>query len=569
MNGEIRVRTEPTPTTHQQDPIGTLVKAQAKASTPLLALSFLGLLVSFVAPFALASIIDRVIVFGLPASLFSIVGILLIAAVFEALINRLKGLFAAFSSAKLTAQIAERVVASALRQPTTKLLGSKGRATVSTLAEFNFFRDTLSQLLLYAIQLVFSVGIYMIVLLFLNPWMTLAVLLTVPLHALIYWVLARQSKAKIRESVTTNSDFTASIQTAVTAIETIHAYGLEQKQSQTSAALITQALEQGFVARAATNTAQSVSKFLSRLTEAAIICLGALAVMSKELSLGELIVFQMLLSRMTQPISQAGVNWDKLYRLRTIVGEWQGLIDQRVVRRRGSADATEVRGQSIVQFDRLSFSYPGSPKPTLRDISFELGGGETLFLLGQSGSGKSTMVRLLTGIVTPTEGALTIKGISPDCVEESRRRQLVAAAFQEPILLPGTIGENISSFSEPVSDADIHEAAKLAGAADFIEALPDGYDTLVGTTGYAVSGGERQRICLARMLACKAAVMIIDEGTSGLQRSLEVTVIQRIQESMTKDQVLLVITHREDLMNMGTRAIRLEAGAVINDHLIM
>jgi ABC-type bacteriocin/lantibiotic exporter with double-glycine peptidase domain len=531
---------------------------------PLVLVAILGLLVSFVGPFALQAVIDRVIVFKIPATLVSIVVILIVAAIFEAILTLLRGRISGFLAGRITAGIATAVVSAAMRQPTTTLLGEKGREVIATLGEFHFFRDGVNQLISFFVQILFSVVFYLCVLLLLNPGMTLAVLLTLPFHALIYWKLARDTREKVQKSVATNSEFLASTQTAISAIETIHAYGLAERQTRTSRKLIVEALFRGFEARDATNTAQSVSRFVSRLTEAAVIALGAMAVMQNDLTLGELVVFQMLLSRMVQPISQAGVTWDRYYRLKTILDGWQSLMDNVVVPE-GVQNATPVANAPILVAENLSLKYPGAKKSSLDDVNFRIDGGEIVFLLGASGSGKSTLVRLLAGLVQPSSGAIQVKGIAPMAVSEDMRHKLVAAAFQEPVLLPGSIAGNIASFDENMSLETIRQKAETAGAAEFIDRLPERYDTLVGMTGYSVSGGERQRICLARMLAADASLMIIDEGTSGLQRSLEVSVIERIKAGLRQDQALIVITHREDLMQMGTRAIRLDTGQIIDD----
>lgn len=555
----------PPPAPGAETTIGSLLRREAALSKPLLLVSALGLLVSFVSPFALQAIIDRVIVYRVPATLITITGVLLVAAVLEAILSHLRGRFAAFAGGRATARIATAVVEAALRQPTTHLLGSKGRETISTLSEFHFFRDSVSQLLVYVIQLLFSVLFYLVILLLLNPTMTLAVLLTLPFHALIYWVLARKSKALVRRSVQTNSEFIASTQTAVSAIETIHAYGLAGKQIEVSRDLIVEALFRGFEARDASNTAASISRLISRVTEAAVIFLGAMAVMQNQLTLGQLVVFQMLLGRMIQPITQAGVSWDRFYRLRTIADEWQKLIDGKSSPPpRRHAEPAPTGGPLLVA-EQLCVEYPGARAPTLQNIDLSIDAGEVIFLLGPSGSGKSTLVRLLTGIVPSSAGSIHVRGIAPTDISEEARRRLVAATFQESVLLPGTIADNIASFEPGMPFERIHRAAVTAGAARFIEQFPDQYDTVVGTTGYTVSGGERQRICLARMLACDASFMIIDEGTSGLQRSLEVEVIERIKAELRPDQALMIITHREDLMRLGTRAIRLEAGQIIDD----
>ncbi len=542
-------------------------RKESRLIAPLVLVAILGLLISFVSPFALQAVIDRVIVFKIPATLISITVILVISAIFEAILNFLKGRIAGFFAGRITAGIATAVVSAAMRQPTTKLLGEKGREIIATLGEFHFFRDGVNQLISFIIQILFSVAFYLCVLLLLNPGMTLAVLLTLPFHAAIYWMLARKTREKVKRSVATNSEFLASTQTAISAIETIHAYGLSERQTQTSKKLIVEALFRGFEARDATNTAQSISRLVSRITEAAVIALGAMAVIQNELTLGELVVFQLLLSRMIQPISQAGVTWDRYYRLQTIMNGWQQLMDDTMAPT-SLENARPVPSAPILVVEKLCLKYPGSKAHSLEDVDLQINGGEIIFLLGASGSGKSTLVRILTGVVEPSSGSIRVKGISPMAVSERMRRKLVAAAFQESVLLPGSIAGNIASFDEDIPPERIKQKAETAGAAEFIEQLPEQYDTLVGVTGYSVSGGERQRICLARMLACDASLMIIDEGTSGLQRSLEVSVIEQIKAQLRQDQALIIITHREDLMKMGTRAIRLDTGRIIDDRPI-
>lgn len=555
------------PSVEAKTTITSLLREEVPLFRSLLLVSVLVLLIGFVAPFALQAIIDRVIVFRVPDTLISITAILLLAAVFEAILGLLRGRIAAFAAGRATARVAAVVVDAALRQPTTHLLGSKGRETISTLAEFNYFRDNVNQLLIYSVQLLFSILFYLVILLLLNPTMTLAVLVTIPFHVLAYWILARRTNEKVRKSVASNSEFIASTQTAIGAIETIHAYGLAGQQIDVSKRLIIQALFEGFEGRDSSNTAQSISRFISSVTQAAVIFLGAMAVIKNELTLGELVVFQLLLGRLIQPVSQAGVSWDRFYRLRTISGEWQKLIDGRAAPSVGNADTLSATGPLVVA-EQLLIKYPGARASTLQDLDLCIHGGEIVFLLGPSGSGKSTLVRLLTGIIAPSSGSILVRGLAPTDISENSRRKLVAAAFQESVLLPGSIADNIASFDKDMPLERIRRAAVTADAADFIEQLPDQYDTVVGTTGYAVSGGERQRICLARMLACDASVMIIDEGTSGLQRSLEVGVIERIKADLRPDQALIIITHREDLMRLGTRAIRLDGGQFIADHPI-
>jgi ATP-binding cassette subfamily B protein RtxB len=543
--------------------IDKILRYGVRSSGGILAVSIAALLISFVLPFALQALIDRVLVFNAASTLIVIFVVLLVAGVLEGAAMVLRGRLLNFKSGEVSSQIGALVVEKALRQPALSLLGITGRKTMEAVTEISYFRDAIAELLLYGIQLFFAVFFYLLVIFLINPSMTWVVLATIPFHVALYWALTRMAKSRVRRAIGRTQEFGSSLHSAVGSIETIYAYGLASRQADVSRKLMFDAFFFNYQARNSYNAAQAASRVLSRATEALVVFLGAQAVMLGEMTLGQLVMFQMLLTRLIQPLSQFGDNWDRLFRVRTHLDRWREMLEKAERAPKGG-EAMSGAGP-VLNAAEASFTYPGANAPAVQNISLLIEAGEIVFVLGPSGSGKSTFVRLISGLVEPTTGSIRISGADPARVREEDRRRLTASVFQEAILLPGTVAENIAAFDPHTDFATIEAAARAAGALAFIQALPEGFDTQLGISGYSISGGERQRVCLARMLAARAALMVIDEGTSGLQRSLEVEVIENIKASMSPNQALIIITHREDLVHLGTRSIRLDGGQIVTD----
>ena len=187
-----------------------------------------------------------------------------------------------------------------------------------------------------------------------------------------------------------------------------------------------------------------------------------------------------------------------------------------------------VAGAPVLSFENVHFRYDNAAQAQLDDISFSVGPGEVVFLLGPSGSGKSTIVRLASGLLAPNLGTVRIQGNDIRATCEADRMRLVAPAFQEPVLLPGTLRENIINFASK-HVLDLADVLAVSGADEISRKLPAGLETDLSEHGMPLSGGEKQGICLARLLAAAPALPIADEGTSGLQRGLETRILTNMK----------------------------------------
>ena len=215
-------------------------------------------------------------------------------------------------------------------------------------------------------------------------------------------------------------------------------------------------------------------------------------------------------------------------------------------------------------FDQVDFSYGGHP--VLRNFSLTLSGREKVGVMGESGVGKSTVLRLLLRFWNPQQGQITVNGIPIQEISLDELRRRIALLEQETFLTSGTLGENIALGKSDATREEIREAARQAGLADFIETLPQGYHTPMGEMGARLSGGERQRVGIARVLLLNPDVIVMDEPTSSLDVLHEKELLQTLEEAC-RDKLLLLVSHRPSTLTGCGRIVRLEQGRAVEQHV--
>ena len=238
------------------------------------------------------------------------------------------------------------------------------------------------------------------------------------------------------------------------------------------------------------------------------------------------------------------------------------LVDMQApaARRRGPAGARPIRiGDGEIDFDHVTFHYGSHRVPLYRDFSVSIRPGERVGLVGHSGSGKTTFVKLIQRLYDVNKGRILIDGQDIASATQASLRSQIAIVQQEPILFHRSLAENIAYGRPGASQAEIEHAAKLASAHDFIVGLPKGYATLVGERGVKLSGGERQRVAIARAFLADAPILILDEATSSLDSESEV-LIQQAMERLMQGRTTLVIAHRLSTVRALDRLLVFDRG---------
>ena len=302
--------------------------------------------------------------------------------------------------------------------------------------------------------------------------------------------------------------------------------------------------------------------FLGTAATALVVWWGGRDVLNLNLSAGVLVAFVLYVSRFFQPIRSLSMRYDQL--LSTMAGSERifALLDT-PVEVQDTPDAIEmptIRG--AVAFQNVSFHYEDENLPVLREINLQVQPGQTVALVGKTGAGKSTMVKLLSRFHDPTAGQIKIDGIDLRTVKQHSLRRQMGLVLQDPFLFNGTVRENIQFGALDASEAQLQAAAKAVGAHDFIVKLPHGYDTPVEEGGALLSVGQQQLISFARALLADPRILILDEATSSVDTQTEI-VIQKALNRLLQERTAFVIAHRLSTVIHADLILVLEAGRIV------
>ena len=302
---------------------------------------------------------------------------------------------------------------------------------------------------------------------------------------------------------------------------------------------------------------------LPQLGLALVLAFGGIMVIHGTLGVGAILAFNAYLLMLQAPFMMLGQLVMMGQRAKASAERIFEILDEHpeVVERPGAYDLVDVGG--ALDFDHVRFGY-GPDLEVLRDFDLHIEAGETVALVGRTGSGKSTVARLATRFYDVNEGAVRIDGHDVRDVTMSSLRQNVGVVLDEPFLFSVTVGENIAYGVPHASRDEIEAAARAAAAHDFITSLPDGYDTVVGERGYTLSGGQRQRIAIARTLLVNPPILILDDATSAIDVHVE-SMIHAALDTLMSSRTTLVIAHRISTIALARRVVVLDEGRVVAD----
>ncbi|MCC5985725.1 MAG: ABC transporter ATP-binding protein/permease [Rhodobacteraceae bacterium] len=384
--------------------------------------------------------------------------------------------------------------------------------------------------------------------------------------ALYVWFTFRVTEWRVRQRREMNAQDTDANQKAIDSLlnfETVkyfNAEGMEARRYDSAMAKYEVAAVKTNYSLAFLNFGQA---FLITAGLVVVMVLAALGVQNGDLTVGDFVMVNAYMIQITMPLNFLGTVYREIRQSLVDMGEMFDLLDQPPdVRDAPDAPPLKVTGGAVA-LDRVSFGYDPA-RPILRDVSLRIGAGETVAIVGPSGSGKSTIGRLLFRFYDVTGGALRIDGQDVRDVTLSSLHGAIGVVPQDTVLFNDTIAYNIAYGREGASRAEVEAAAKAARIHDFITSLPDGYDTTVGERGLKLSGGEKQRVGIARTLLKNPPILLLDEATSALDTQTE----QSIQDELRaagQGRTVLTIAHRLSTVVDADRIVVLEAGRIVEE----
>ncbi|HWP34796.1 MAG TPA: ABC transporter ATP-binding protein [Thermodesulfobacteriota bacterium] len=400
-----------------------------------------------------------------------------------------------------------------------------------------------------------------VALVYLSPRLALVVLLTVPLFALVAHRYVDRMREAARRARALDGEAASIAEEALANVPLVQALdrtGYEARRFRAAAERFFAAVMRRAWLR---SSYAALVDWLPLLGTVAVFWIGTYELIAGRITLGSLLAFVTYLGSLYTPVralarlsnqaQAAGASAERLVDLLAPDG--------------GPAEAPDAvaigRAAGHVVFDRVTFAYrPG--RPVLSELSFEIRPGEMVALVGPSGVGKSTVVKLLLRLYDPTGGAILLDGRDIRTLAFASLRAQFALVLQDPYIFDGTVRENLRYGRLEATDAEIERAARLANAHEFIEALPQGYDTPVGPKGVRLSGGQQQRLAIARALLRDAPILVLDEATSSLDAESEAA-IQVALERLTARRTTLVIAHRLSTVRRADRILVLNGGRIV------
>ena len=292
--------------------------------------------------------------------------------------------------------------------------------------------------------------------------------------------------------------------------------------------------------------------------QVAMLGVGAYLVILHEMTPGGMIAAAIVLTRALAPFEQLINTWRQLIGARTAYQRLRELI-ARVPE--ASVNTAMPRPHGRIDIEKVSYASPEMRAPVIRQVSLHLGGGETLGVIGPSGAGKTTLVRLIVGSLVPTAGRVRLDGTDVRAWPDADRRRYVGYLPQNVELFAGTVRDNIARLGY-AEDEDVVAAAKLAGAHEMVLRLPNGYDTLIGAGGVSISGGQHQRIGLARAVFGSPALLVLDEPNAHLDAEGEQALVEAVVRVRVQGTTVVLIAQRAGIMCQVDKMLVLEAGAI-------
>lgn len=526
----------------------------------VLLISFVLQLIALATPMFFQVVIDKVLVNHAMKTLNVIAIGLIVVTLFDVLLTGMRTYVFSRTTSKMDVELGARLFKHLLNLPISYFQARRVGDSVAKVRELENIREFLTgNAMTVLLDFLFSF-VFLAVMFWYSVWLTLVVIGSIPLYFLISFVLTPILRARLNEKFNRGAEGQSLLVETITGIDTVKAMAVEPRWQEKWEVQLARYVSAGLAANNISMLAGGGVNVISKLVTVIIMWLGASLVIEDKLTVGELIAFNMLSGHVSGPILRLAQLWNEFQQVGISMSRLGDILNTRTEVVGNKTRIPHIQGR--IEFDAVSFRYRPDAPDVIRSLSLQIEPGEVIGIVGRSGSGKSTLTKLVQRLYVPERGRVLIDGQDIGLIDTTSLRHQIGVVLQENTLFNRSIRDNIALTNPSLPIEQIIEAAKLAGAHEFICELPEGYDNLVGEHGVGLSGGQRQRIAIARALIGDPRILIFDEATSALDYESE-KIVQENMRSICAGRTVLIIAHRLSAVREANRIVVMDRGQII------
>jgi subfamily B ATP-binding cassette protein HlyB/CyaB len=527
----------------------------------IILVSFILQLFALVTPLFFQVVMDKVLVHHGLTTLDVIASGLLAVMIFESALSALRSYVFAHTTSRIDVELGSRLFHHLINLPLAYFQARRVGDSVARVRELENIRSFLTgNAITLLLDVLFSV-VFIVVMFCYSGWLTLIVLLSLPLYVLVSVCITPVLRSRLQESFARGAENQAFLVEAVNGIDTLKSMAVEPQIMRKWDNQLAAYVAAGFKTQNLSTIANESVSLIGKLVTVATLWLGAQLVIGGQLSVGELIAFNMLAGRVSQPIMRLAQLWTSFQQTGVSVQRLGDILNTPTELTKGTRSTLPpLKGR--IEFDQVHFRYRTDGSEVLRGVSLHIEAGEVIGVVGRSGSGKSTLTRLLQRLYVPERGRVLVDGMDLALADVSSLRRQIGVVLQDSMLFNRSIRENIALTDPGAPLESVMDAAQMAGAHEFILELPEGYDTVVGEHGASLSGGQRQRVAIARALIGNPRILIFDEATSALDYESE-RIIQQNMQTICQGRSVIIIAHRLSAVRDADRILVVDRGQIV------
>jgi subfamily B ATP-binding cassette protein HlyB/CyaB len=530
----------------------------------VLVVSFVIQMFGLATPMIFQTVIDKVLVHRGLSTLEVMVSGLALIAIFEAVLSGLRTYLFSHTSNRIDVELGSRIFKHLLRLPLAYFESRRVGDSVARVRELETIRQFItSSSITLVLDLAFC-AVFLGVMFIYSTTLAFVVIAALPLYGLLSIATTPAFRRRLDEKFRRGAENQAFLVESVTGVETIKAMAVEPQMQHRWEEQLAGYVSASFAAAQVGNWATQAANLLNKSVGALTLFLGARIVIANQMTVGELVAFNMLASQVSGPVLRLVQVWQDFHQVRLSVDRLGDILNTPVEANIASAQTSDIPLEGAIEFDRVTFRYSLGAQPVLRDVSLKIPAGQVVGIVGPSGSGKSTIAKLVQRLYQPEAGRVLIDDIDAAMLEPSWLRRQIGVVLQENILFNRSVRENIALADPAMPIEQVIAAAKLAGAHEFICKMAQGYDTPIGERGVSLSGGQRQRVAIARALVGDPRVLIFDEATSALDYESE-SVIQENMRDIVQGRTVLIVAHRLSTVRHTDRILTIDNGIIVED----